>query len=143
MIAVVVMILRILMVAALFSFLGWVVYTLWRDLNFQSQTLSSRKIPYIALLREGNEADAKQIYTQPELRIGRDPASDFAISDETISNHHARLWYRNKQWWVEDLLSTNGTYLNDEKVETPTILINGDELRVGKVVLTIEIQPLS
>ncbi len=143
MIAVVVMILRILMVAALFSFLGWVVYTLWRDLNFQSQTLSSRKIPYIALLREGNEADAKQIYTQPELRIGRDPASDFAISDETISNHHARLWYRNKQWWIEDLLSTNGTYLNDEKVETPTILINGDELRVGKVVLTIEIQPLS
>lgn len=143
MLAAIILILRILMFAALFSFLGWVVYTQWRDLNFQSQSLASRKIPYISLLREGYQADANQIFTQPELRIGRDPSSDVPISDDTVSTHHARLWYRNKQWWLEDLLSTNGTYLNEEKVETPTILINGDELRVGKVILTVEIQPLS
>lgn len=143
MLAAIILFLRILMFAALFSFLGWVVYTQWRDLNFQSQSLASRKVPYISLLREGYQADANQIFTQPEIRIGRDPSSDVPISDDTISTHHARLWYRNKQWWLEDLLSTNGTYLNEEKVETPTILINGDELRVGKVILTVEIQPLS
>lgn len=143
MLAAIILFLRILMFAALFSFLGWVVYTQWRDLNFQSQSLASRKVPYISLLREGYQADANQIFTQPEIRIGRDPSSDVPISDDTISTHHARLWYRNKQWWLEDLLSTNGTYLNEEKMETPTILINGDELRVGKVILTVEIQPLS
>jgi pSer/pThr/pTyr-binding forkhead associated (FHA) protein len=142
MLAIFVLLLRILMLAALFSFLGWTIYTLWRDLNFQSQALTLKKVPYISVHREGSEADAKQIFTQSELRIGRDPSSEVQISDDTVSTHHARLWYRNKQWWVEDLLSTNGTFLNDEKVETPTILISGDELRVGKVLLTIEIQPV-
>jgi pSer/pThr/pTyr-binding forkhead associated (FHA) protein len=41
------------------------------------------------------------------------------------------------------LLSTNGTFLNDERIETPTILISGDEIRVGKVLLEIEIQQQS
>jgi len=77
------------------------------------------------------------------LRIGRDPASEILVNHETVSNQHARLWYRNKQWWIEDLLSTNGTFLNDERIETPTILISGDEIRVGKVLLEIEIQQQS
>lgn len=38
------------------------------------------------------------------------------------------------------MLSTNGTYLNEEKIETPTILISGDELRIGKIILIVEIQ---
>jgi len=51
------------------------------------------------------------------------------------------LNYRYLQWWIEDLQSTNGTYLNDEKIETSTIIINGDEIRLGQVVVLIEIQP--
>jgi len=139
--AITVFILRVLIIAALFSFLGWLVFTLWRELSFQSQSLTARKIPYLSLTQDGNESESRQIYTQPELRIGRDPSCEVHLADDTVSSHHARVWFRNKQWWVEDMLSTNGTYLNEEKIETATILISGDELRIGKVILIVEIQP--
>ncbi len=140
MVAVLILILRLLMLLVLLSFFGWSIYTMWRDLKFQTQSLVATKIPYISILRENEIAENKLTFTQPELHIGRDTACDILLSDETVSNQHARLWFRNKQWWIEDLLSTNGTFLNDERLETPTILISGDEVRVGKVLLFIEIQ---
>jgi len=141
--AVLILIFRALLLIILLSFFGWAIYTLWLDLKFQTQSLGSRKIPYISILQENQSVDNKQVFLQAELRIGRDPACEILVDDETVSNQHARLWYRNKQWWIEDLLSTNGTYLNDERIDTPTILISGDEIRVGKVLLTIEIQQQS
>jgi hypothetical protein len=143
MLAVLILITRFILLLILLSFLGWAIYTLWRELKFQSDSMTSKKIPWISVFSERESTDQKQIFTKPDLRIGRDPACDIQLSDDTVSNQHARLWYRNKQWWIEDLLSTNGTFLNDERVETPTILINEDEIRVGKVLLIVEIQPLS
>ncbi len=143
MLAVLILITRFILLLILLSFLGWAIYTLWRELKFQSDSMTSKKIPWISVFSERESTDQKQIFTKPDLRIGRDPACEIQLSDDTVSNQHARLWYRNKQWWIEDLLSTNGTFLNDERVETPTILINEDEIRVGKVLLIVEIQPLS
>lgn len=140
MVAVLILILRLIMLLILLSFFGWAIFTMWRDLKFQSQSLVTTKIPFISIIRENETADNKQIYTQSELRIGRDPTCEVQLMDDTVSNQHARLWFRNKQWWIEDLLSTNGTFLNDERLETPTILISGDEIRVGKLLLIIEIQ---
>ncbi len=142
MLAVLILALRVFLLLALLSFLGWAVYTLWRELKFQSESLAVQKIPWISVFSDLEATDQKQIYTKPELRIGRDPSCEICLNNETVSNQHARLSYRNKQWWIEDLLSTNGTFLNDERVETPTILINEDEIRVGKVLLIVEIQPL-
>ncbi|MEL7591456.1 MAG: FHA domain-containing protein [Anaerolineaceae bacterium] len=141
--AILILIFRIVLLIILLSFFGWAIYTLWLDLRFQTQSLVTRKIPFISILRENESVDNRQVFLQSELRIGRDPASEILVNHETVSNQHARLWYRNKQWWIEDLLSTNGTFLNDERIETPTILISGDEIRVGKVLLEIEIQQQS
>lgn len=141
MLAVLILILRIFIQLSLLSFLGWAIYVLWKELKFQSENLASRKIPWISVFSEQEATDQKQIFTKPELRIGRDASCEIRLNDETVSNQHARLSYRNKQWWIEDLLSTNGTFLNDEKVETPTILINEDEIRIGKILLSVEIQP--
>lgn len=140
-VAIIVLIFRILIFLTLLSFLGWIVYTLWRELKFQTQLVSTKKIPFIALHRISEGADTRQIFTKPELLIGRDPLCDIRLDDDTVSGHHARVWFKNRQWWVEDLRSTNGTYLNDERVETPTILISDDELRIGHILLIIEIQP--
>ena len=142
MLAILILILRVLLLLALLSFLAWAVYTLWRELKFHTESLAAKKIPCISVFSEQESADQKQIFTKPELRIGRDPSCEIRLDDDTVSTQHARLSYRNKQWWIEDLLSTNGTFLNDERVETPTILINEDEIRVGKVLLIVEIQPL-
>jgi len=137
-----VFVLRILAAIALFSFLGWSLFTLWRDLRFQSEIVTTRKIPPISLSIASEPEESRKTFTSSEVVIGRDATSDFPLADETVSARHARLSYRYLQWWVEDIQSTNGTFLNDEKVETPTIIINGDEIRIGQIPVLVEIQPL-
>ncbi len=140
---IIVLILRILMVVALYGFLFWMMITIWNDLKFHSQILGQKKIPQILLSTDGDPEAAKRAYAQNEVIIGREESCDFFIPDPVISSRHARLVYRNTHWWIEDLMSTNGTYLNDERVESPAILINGDELRIGKTILLVEIQVLN
>ena len=43
------------------------------------------------------------------------------------------------QWWLEDLKSTNGTFLNEEKLDTPTVIVTGDEIRCGQVPVRVQI----
>jgi len=136
-----VLIFRFLATAALFGFLGWALYTLWRDLRFHSQMVTTQKVPPISLSLPNDPEESRKTFVNTDIVVGRDNSCDFQISDETVSARHARLNYRYLQWWVEDLQSTNGTYLNDEKIETSTIIINGDEIRLGQVVVLIEIQP--
>jgi pSer/pThr/pTyr-binding forkhead associated (FHA) protein len=143
MLAIIVFILRIFLVIVLFSFIGWTIYTLYRDLKFQSQLSVTKKVPMITLSYESEDRMFQPTFSIPDFTIGRDASCEIQLEDETISNRHARLTFKNQHWWVEDLVSTNGTYLNDEKVETATILISGDELRVGKNSLIIDIQPLN
>ncbi len=65
--------------------------------------------------------------------IGRVPGCQVKIIDNTVSSKHAVIKYRDAQYWVEDLGSLNGTYLNEIKLKKPAVLANGDILRVGGV----------
>ena len=65
--------------------------------------------------------------------IGRVPGCQIKIIDNFISSKHAVIKYRDNQYWVEDLGSLNGTYLNEIKLKKPAVLANGDILRVGGV----------
>jgi len=139
---IIVLILRVLMVIALYGFLIWMMVTIWSDLKFHSQILGQKKIPQLLLSMDG-ESGEKRAFSQNEVIIGREETCDVFLPDPVISSRHARLVYRNTHWWIEDLMSTNGTYLNDERVESPAILINGDELRIGKCILMVEIQAVN
>jgi pSer/pThr/pTyr-binding forkhead associated (FHA) protein len=71
------------------------------------------------------------------LQIGRDSSCDITLSDTYVSQQHARITNRNGSWVIEDLGSTNGTYLNQRKVTVPTELAPGDSIRIGKTVLEV------
>jgi len=135
--AVLVLVLRIALAAVLYAFVGWAFYTLWRDLNQQSRTLASHKIPPLLLKVQGEQETEPRYFSNPELIIGRDPQCDLHIQNDTVSARHSRLSYHHRQWWIEDMHSTNGTYLNQERLTTPTVMITGDELRCGQVTLTV------
>ena len=136
---IVLLILRLLMVVALYAFLGWAVYTLWRDMKRQSDLIEARKIPAINVQVEMEDQIGSHSYSVSELVIGRDQTCDLVLDANTVSAEHARLSYHHQNWWLEDLGSRNGTYLNLERVTTAAILVSGDELQIGQVLIKISI----
>jgi hypothetical protein len=74
----------------------------------------------------------------PRTTIGRAADNVLVVSDPAVSGHHARVVLRDDAWWVEDLGSTNGTYLNEHAVTAPLRAVAGDELQVGPARLRLE-----
>ena len=72
-----------------------------------------------------------------ELTMGRAGGCQVTIDDTYVSQLHARLFRREGQYYVEDLGSTNGTYVNRRKVTAPIAIRKGDRLQVGKTVLEL------
>jgi len=132
---------RILMAGLLYGFLGLAIFTLLRDLKQQGELLAARQPPPLTLTSLGESNASSQRYSRAEVILGREPGCDFPLDDQTVSAQHARLSYHHQQWWLEDLASTNGTYLNDEVVTSPVVITHGDELRLGHIGVKIEIDP--
>lgn len=130
--------LRLLLATSLYAFLVWALVNLWREIKQQGALLASRKIPPISLLiAHGNLAPQMRHFTQVEVTVGRDPACECPVEDDTISARHARLSYHHNQWWLEDLGSTNGTLLNKEKLTQPTVVISEDGFSCGATHFTL------
>lgn len=73
----------------------------------------------------------RELGPSPEtITIGRDVGNTLVIPEAGVSRHHARLERRNDDWWIVDLGSANGTYVNGERVET-AVLCQGDLLGIG------------
>lgn len=73
-----------------------------------------------------------------ELTIGRAAGCHIALEDRFVSQLHARMFRRDDQCFIEDLGSTNGTLLNDEKVTGPALLSKGDRIRIGNFVMELQ-----
>jgi pSer/pThr/pTyr-binding forkhead associated (FHA) protein len=119
--------------------LGWAFYTLWRDLRRQVDVAAIQIVPLLTLSGEGETLEVHNFH-QEEVQVGRDPAADLCLDHPTISARHARLSYHHSQWWVEDLHSKNGTFLNGEPVMEPMVITQGDKLGFGQVSLIIEME---
>lgn len=71
------------------------------------------------------------------ILIGRADDSTLVLDDDYASTRHARLSLRGSDWYVEDLGSTNGTYLDRAKVTGPTKVPLGVPIRIGKTVIEL------
>ena len=134
----IVLALRLISTLALFGFLGWTLYYLYREVNRHGNSLANRRVPGISVtVRAGAGKHSVKHFSQSEILLGRDPGCDIPILDETVSTRHAQLSYHHKQWWLEDLSSTNGTLLNGTDVSMPTVITSGDEIRCGATKISI------
>ena len=75
--------------------------------------------------------------TEQQITIGRSNDATLVLNDDYASSRHARLFPQDGQWIVEDLGSTNGTYLDRQKVTQPTPVPTGVPIRIGKTVLEL------
>jgi pSer/pThr/pTyr-binding forkhead associated (FHA) protein len=71
------------------------------------------------------------------LLIGRGSDAAIRLDDDYVSTRHARIAASGDQWFVEDLGSTNGTYLGSQRLSQPTTLQLGSQVRIGKTTLEL------
>jgi pSer/pThr/pTyr-binding forkhead associated (FHA) protein len=97
----------------------------------------TRKLAKHLVITAGSLAGTSIELDDAPVTIGRAPDSTLVLTDDYASSHHARLVPRDGQWLVEDLGSTNGTYLDKTKVTAPTPVPQGGKVRIGKTVLEL------
>ncbi|NIA24675.1 MAG: FHA domain-containing protein [Gammaproteobacteria bacterium] len=91
---------------------------------------------HILLVKRGPRAGMGWVLQEGTTTVGRHPDSDIFLDDITVSRHHCRLILDRSDLTVEDSGSTNGTYVNGERVDRAT-LKTGDEVIVGKFHLVV------
>ena len=141
---IVVLLLRVAVVLLLYFFLWQVLRFVVRDLQVAGQpgAMAVQSSPYgqLVVLRSGQSgvAAGKIFPLTPSTIIGRSMEScEIALNDTFLSQQHARLELRGDQWVLEDLGSTNGTFVNDIEVRDATIVEEGDIVRVGRIELRL------
>jgi pSer/pThr/pTyr-binding forkhead associated (FHA) protein len=98
---------------------------------------AGRGAPQRLLVTGGSLTGTSIGLTDQQITIGRAGDATLVLSDDYASSRHARLFPQNGQWIVEDLGSTNGTYLDRQKVTQPTPVPAGVPIRIGKTVLEL------
>jgi pSer/pThr/pTyr-binding forkhead associated (FHA) protein len=94
-----------------------------------------RKAPrnVVVLDDHGAKVDSRRL--DGTLQVGRAEACQVRLSDTYVSSFHARIYNKDGSWYVEDLGSTNGTYLNQRRITAAAELRAGDRVRIGKTTL--------
>lgn len=130
--------LRLLLSLSLYAFLGWCFLIVWRDLKQQAAKATQQKLPMLEIsLAASNGGQETLRFAADVVTIGRHPSCEWMIADDTVSSRHARLRFQQDHWWLEDLGSRNGTFLNGEPLTAPAVLAKSDQVRCGQVSFTI------
>ncbi len=138
--ATVVFILRLLLALALYAFIGLIFITILRQ--YRSQFCCSTPQSNTALQLTSIDQPEKVTHkiNQSEVLVGRDPNCKIHIQNDTVSSQHVRIYYHDNNWWIVDLNSTNGTFLNEEMISHPCVITENDEVRIGQVKFLVHIR---
>lgn len=98
------------------------------------QPRGKKKAVTKAAIVEGDKK-GRTISLPDELIIGRADQCHLVLEDTYVSQKHARIFSKDGSYLVEDMGSTNGTYLNRRRITAPTELQRGDQVKIGKTVL--------
>ena len=96
-----------------------------------------RGSPTHVLVVEGANAGERAELDQAPILIGRGTDAAIRLDDDYVSTRHARIAASDDQWFVEDLGSTNGTYVGTARITQPTTLAPGTQVRIGKTILEL------
>jgi pSer/pThr/pTyr-binding forkhead associated (FHA) protein len=98
---------------------------------------AARATPQRLLVTAGSLTGTTLGLSDQQITIGRADDATLVLTDDYASTRHARLFPQDGQWLLEDLGSTNGTYLDRQKVTEPTPVPIGVPIRIGKTVLEL------
>ncbi len=130
---------RLLFLALLYLFLARLVVALLRDLRAAAREPIDRPGRLVVLESPSGEPEVGRSFGLDVITpLGRDVNNAIVIDDPFASTDHAVLTYRGRSWYLEDLDSTNGSYINGQPVDGVAALGYGDEIQIGQVRFRLE-----
>lgn len=129
---------RLLFLALLYVFLFAVVRVLLRDLRAAGRVHQELGRLAVVASPRGEPAVGATFALDTVTTIGRDVNSAIVLDDPFASSLHATLTFRGRSWYVEDMGSTNGTFVNGVPVDRLTPMGFGDELQIGEIRLRLD-----
>jgi pSer/pThr/pTyr-binding forkhead associated (FHA) protein len=130
---------RILFLLLLYLFLARVMRALLRDLRAAARETADRPGQLVVLESpSGEPATGRSFGLDVITPLGRDVNNAIVIDDPFASADHAVLTYRGRSWYLEDLDSTNGSYINGQRIDGVAALGYGDEVQIGQVRFRLE-----
>lgn len=95
------------------------------------------RVPSSLTVTEGPLTGTSLRLRESGTLIGRNPECALVLDDDFASGRHARIFEREGSWYVEDLGSTNGTFLGSQRLTAPVAVEAGTVLRIGKTVVEL------
>ena len=130
---------RILFLLLIYLFLARVIRALLRDLRAAAREPDVRPGRLVVLASPSGEPPAGHSFALDVVTpLGRDVNNAIVVDDPFASAEHAVLTFRGRSWYLEDLGSTNGTYINGRPVAGVAPIGFGDELQIGEVRMRLE-----
>ena len=120
----------------LYLFLFWAVRVIVGEARQLSNSVTTGVKANLRIVKD--EGTPYDLPLTRSVAIGRLPDNDICLDDTAISGHHARIAHRGVDWVLEDLGSSNGTFLNDVRLDDRQRLKNSDRIRVGRTAISIE-----
>lgn len=136
---------RVLLVGILYAFVLVTLVVAWGSMSSVDSgngvAVSERERARLVMVGPGATGilSGTEMALGASATLGRAAPNTVPLPDSTVSARHARLAYRQGKWWVEDLGSANGTYVNGKRVDGPVAVDDGDELDVAQVRLRLEV----
>jgi pilus assembly protein CpaF len=96
---------------------------------------------FAIIISEKGGAERREVFDKAEINVGRVQGNDLMLPKGNVSKRHAKLSFREGRFYVADLKSTNGTYVNGRKISQATVVREGDKIYVGDFVLRFEAAP--
>ncbi|MDD3766281.1 MAG: FHA domain-containing protein [Eubacteriales bacterium] len=134
-------ILRYVFITIIYLFIFGIIRMIFLDIK-KMDIPRPRQIPknmaYLQLLTDKKSLyfDVDSVYPldTEHIIIGRSEKCDISINDLYMSTRHVQLWFEDGEWYIADLGSTNGTYINGRKMkDEPLILDSGDTIKIGQL----------
>ena len=97
-----------------------------------------RGAPTQLVISEGSNAGVSVPLGREPILLGRGADATIRLDDDYVSTRHARFVPHGEDWYVEDLGSTNGTYIGSQRITTPMVVAIGVQVRVGKTIAELK-----
>jgi hypothetical protein len=132
------LVLRLAFLGALYLFLAFVARAAWRELRpGAAGTPEPAAAPELLVIDPARShwQRGERVRIRHGASLGREPGNALVVDEDTVSARHAAFRRENGRWVLEDLGSTNGTFVNQRRVHGQAPLRIGDEIRFGRVVV--------